>query len=153
MGFGQVSGFRDETESAEVLPQVTSDDVLEYGLIPELVGRLPVNCALTPLNVEGLIQVLTQPKNALVRQYQSLFQMENCELSFTETALRRIAERAMGKGTGARGLRSIIEDVMLDIMYELPDQSGGTSYVIDDEVVGGQNKLFKIPDAPRTKSA
>jgi ATP-dependent Clp protease ATP-binding subunit ClpX len=153
MGFGQVSGFKDETESAEVLPQVTSDDVLEYGLIPELVGRLPVNCALTPLNVEGLVQVLTQPKNALVRQYQSLFQMENCELSFTESALHSIAERALGKGTGARGLRSIIEDVMLDIMYELPDQSGGTSYVIDDEVVAGQNKLFKIPDPPRTKSA
>jgi ATP-dependent Clp protease ATP-binding subunit ClpX len=89
----------------------------------------------------------------LVRQYQSLFQMENCELSFTESALRSIAERAMGKGTGARGLRSIIEDVMLDIMYELPDQSGGTSYVIDDEVIEGQNKLFKIPDPPRTKSA
>ena len=80
MGFGQVSGFKDESESAEVLPQVNSDDVLEYGLIPELVGRLPVTCALTPLNVEGLVQVLTQPKNALVRQYQSLFQMENLSL-------------------------------------------------------------------------
>jgi ATP-dependent Clp protease ATP-binding subunit ClpX len=152
MGFGQVSGFKDETESAEVLPQVNSDDVLEYGLIPELVGRLPVTCALTPLDANGLVQVLTQPKNALVRQYQSLFQMENCELSFTDKALQCIAERALGKGTGARGLRTIIEDVMLDIMYELPEQTGGSSYVIDEEVIEGQNKLFKIPE-PRTKSA
>ncbi len=96
--------------------------------------------------------MLTEPKNALVRQYQSLFEMENSKLTFTDKALRRIAHRAMSKGTGARGLRSIIEEVMLDIMYDLPDQTPGTAYVISDEVVDGREKLFKLPE-PRTKSA
>ena len=108
---------------AEILPQVTSDDILEFGLIPELVGRLPVTTALAPLGEEGLIRVLTEPKNALVRQFESLFQMENCELDFTDKALQRVAAKAMEKGTGARGLRSILEQVMLDIMYDLPDLS------------------------------
>ncbi len=152
MGFGQRSAVQMETDPARLLPHVTTDDVLQYGLIPELVGRLPVASALTPLDEDGLMRVLTEPRNALVRQFQTLFEMENSELTFTDSALRRIANRAMTKGTGARGLRSIIENVMLDIMYDLPDQKSGTSYEINDDIVDGREKLFKMPE-PRTKSA
>jgi ATP-dependent Clp protease ATP-binding subunit ClpX len=151
IGFGSSDGGSAERSLAELLPEVTSDDILEYGLIPELVGRLPVNSALTPLDQEGLIRVLTEPKNALIKQYQSLFRMEHCELQFTDDALRSIARRALTKDTGARGLRSIIEEVMLDIMYDLPDQEPGSTYVITEEIVEGQGKLFQIP--PHSKSA
>ncbi len=152
MGFAQRNAVEKKTNTLELLPHVTTDDVLQYGLIPELVGRLPVTSALTPLDEDGLVRVLTEPRNALIRQYQTLFEMENCELKFTETALRRIANRAMTKGTGARGLRSIIEEVMLDIMYDLPDQKVGTAYEINDDIVDGRETLFKMPE-PRTKSA
>ncbi len=152
IGFGQSSAVEgEELELAELLPQVTSDDVLEFGLIPELVGRLPVTCALTPLNQEGLVRVLTQPKNALVRQYQTLFEMENSELEFTEEALGAIAKRAMSKDTGARGLRSIIEEVMLDIMFELPDRKSGDKYIVTEDVVEGRESLFT--SEPPAKSA
>ncbi len=152
IGFGQDATESNEEELADLLPQVTSDDILEYGLIPELVGRLPVNCALTPLNEEGLVRVLTEPKNALIKQYQTLFEMENSELQFTDGALRAIAHKALVKDTGARGLRSIIEEVMLDIMYELPDQNHGDKYVITEDVVEGNDVLFKVAD-PQSKSA
>ena len=152
MGFGQNSGYRNELAIAEMLAQANSDDVLQYGLIPELVGRLPVVSALTPLDEQGLIQVLTQPKNALIKQYQSLFEMENCRLEFTEEALRAIAHRALVKGTGARGLRSIVEEAMLDIMYELPDQEEGITYRIDEDFLTGRNQVLRMP-TPQTKSA
>ncbi len=139
IGFGQDEAVANDQELAELLPQVTSDDVLEYGLIPELVGRLPVTCALTPLDADGLVRVLTEPKNALVKQYQSLFEMENCELTFTDDALQAISERAMSKDTGARGLRSIIEDVMLDIMYDLPEHGAG-EYIVDRDIVEGNRQ-------------
>jgi ATP-dependent Clp protease ATP-binding subunit ClpX len=152
MGFGQNSGYRNEAGTAELLAQVNSNDVLQYGLIPELVGRLPVVSSLTPLDEAGLIQVLTQPKNALIKQYQSLFEMENCRLEFTEDALRAIAHRALVKGTGARGLRSIVEEAMLDIMYELPDQEEGITYKIDEDFLTGRNQVLRMP-TPQTKSA
>ncbi|MBC8357073.1 MAG: ATP-dependent Clp protease ATP-binding subunit ClpX [Planctomycetes bacterium] len=145
LGFGQSSGSHEELSTAEVLPQVTTDDVLEFGLIPELVGRLPVTTALAPLDEAGLIRVLQEPKNALIRQYQSLFEMENCELSFTDEALAAIAQRAQGRGTGARGLRSIIEDVMLDIMFDLPEQEQGTRFEVNADIVEGRAKMFKMP--------
>lgn len=152
IGFGSGSGVREDGDMAEILPQVTSDDILEYGLIPELVGRLPVTTALAPLNEAGLIRVMTEPRNALVRQYQSLFEMEGCDLQFTEEALQMMAHRAMEKETGARGLRSIIEQVMLDIMYDLPDQPKGTKFVVDEAMVsaGINPESFKMPE---TKSA
>jgi ATP-dependent Clp protease ATP-binding subunit ClpX len=152
MGFGQPNASEPVTDPKMLLPQVTTDDVLQYGLIPELVGRLPVTSALAPLDKEGLIRVLTEPKNALVKQYQSLFEMEKSSLSFTDEALESIATRAMNKSTGARGLRSIIEEVMLDIMYDLPDQDAGSSYVIDQGVVEGRDQLFTLPNR-HTKSA
>jgi len=146
IGFGQEADKRPDMELAELLPQVTSDDILQYGLIPELVGRLPVLSALTPLDVDALIRVLCEPKNALIKQYQELFTMEEAELEFTPEALRAIAERAHEKDTGARGLRSVVEDVMLDIMYELPEQERGASYVITDDIVVGRERLFPIPE-------
>ena len=152
IGFGGGQGYNEEATTAEILPQVTTDDILEFGLIPELVGRLPVTTALAPLGKEGLVRVLTEPKNALVRQFQSLFQMENCDLHFTDEAINTIAQRSLEKDTGARGLRSIIEQVVLDLMYDLPDQPKGTRFVIDENLVN--EKLnpasFKMPE---TKSA
>jgi len=152
IGFGSGSGVREDGDLAEILPQVNSDDILEYGLIPELVGRLPVTTALAPLDEAGLIRVMTEPRNALVRQYQSLFQMEGSDLKFTDEALKMMAHRAMEKETGARGLRSIIEQVMLDIMYDLPDQPKGSTFVIDEKMVaaGINPGSFKMPE---TKSA
>ncbi len=154
MGFGQVSGFKNEADLAELLPEVTTDDVLEFGLIPELVGRLPICSSLSPLNEDGLVRVLTEPKNALTKQSESLFAMEKSELKFTEDALRGIARRAMSKGTGARGLRSIIEEVMLDIMFDLPEQKDGGTYVLSGDVVSGEKVLFDSKaKKPRNKSA
>jgi ATP-dependent Clp protease ATP-binding subunit ClpX len=148
IGFGREANVREDRDLSELLPEVITDDILEFGLIPELVGRLPVCAALSPLDEAGLIRVLSEPKNALIRQFQSLFEMENCELVFNEDAMRLIASRAIEKGTGARGLRSILESIMLDIMYDLPDQPKGSRIVITEEVVrGGQFKL------PETKSA
>ena len=152
IGFGQQTGLKAEDDLSQLLPETNSDDILEYGLIPELVGRLPVVCSLTPLNAESLMQILTEPRNALVKQYQSLFEMENSELTFTEEALWAIAAKAHKKETGARGLRSIIEEIMLDIMYELPDQEEGGHYVITDDIVMGREQLFPLPE-PKTKSA
>ncbi|MEZ6093507.1 MAG: ATP-dependent Clp protease ATP-binding subunit ClpX [Pirellulaceae bacterium] len=150
IGFGQQSGFKSESSTAEILTQVTSDDILEFGLIPELIGRLPVVTSLAPLDEAGLIQVLTEPKNALVRQFQSLFKMEDSELNFTEGALHSIARQALEKGTGARGLRSIVERIMLDVMYELPDQPKGSKFLIDEDMVNGRKSSFNMPE---TKSA
>ncbi len=147
IGFGQEAGYREECDLREIMLQVTSDDILEYGLIPELVGRLPVVTSLAPLDAEGLVRVLTEPKNALVRQFESLFRMEDCELKFTDGALKKIAERAMDKGTGARGLRSIVEQVMLDIMFDLPDQPKGTTFNIDEEMADGGTPTFTMPES------
>jgi ATP-dependent Clp protease ATP-binding subunit ClpX len=152
IGFGQQPSTPKNLELAELLPQVTSDDILHFGLIPELVGRLPVISALTPLDTEALIQVLCEPKNALVKQYQELFGMEEAELEFTDGALRAIAERAKEKDTGARGLRAIVEDVMLEILFELPEQPRGSRYLITEDVVYGRERLFPMP-APKHKSA
>ena len=156
IGFNMIGSSETvELSPGNLLSQVNSDDILNYGLIPELVGRLPVTCALTPLDVDGMVRILTEPKNALVKQYQSLFQMEDCNLEFTDAALRAISCRALKKNTGARGLRSIIEEVMLDIMYDLPDQKGSGSYLITDDIVEGGKPLFRVAErkTPKTKSA
>ncbi len=152
IGFGQKDDVRGELGLGELLAQVTSDDILEFGLIPELVGRLPVISPLGPLDVDALVRILTEPKNALVKQYRELFAMEEAELDFSAEALRAIAERAHGRETGARGLRSIIEEVMLDIMFELPDQQRGARFLVTDEIVHGRERLFPLPE-PKNKSA
>ena len=152
IGFSQLAQSHHDLELAEALPQATSDDILQFGLIPELVGRLPVLSALTPLDSAALVRVLQEPKNALVKQYSELFAMEEAELAFTDEALAAIAERAQLRETGARGLRAIVEEVMLDIMFELPDQERGQKFRITDDVVYGRSKLFPMPER-KNKSA
>ncbi len=153
IGFGSQSTKADMGLS-ELLPMVTSDDLLEFGMIPEFIGRLPVVSALKPLDLPALMRVLREPKNALVKQYQELFALENAALEFTEGAVRAIAERAMERDTGARGLRSQIEDIMLDLLFELPDQTPGMNYVISEDVVRGRQQLLPLPvQEPKQKSA
>lgn len=150
LGFGSGENIRNEQTDSELMAHVQTEDILQFGLIPELVGRLPVVSYLQPLDENGLVEVMKEPKNSLVKQYQALFAMENCELKFTEGALHMIARKALDKGVGARGLRGILEETMLDIMYDLPDQEAGTVYTIDEAIVTGKNKLFTMPT---TKSA
>jgi len=150
LGFAGGPSSRNDQSVSELLTQVQTEDILEFGLIPELVGRLPVVSYLQPLDEDGLMRVMTEPKNALVKQYQALFQMENCDLRFTEDALHYVANKALQKGVGARGLRGILEEIMLDIMYDLPDQEPGSVFTIDENIVMGKQKLFPMP---ATKSA
>jgi len=152
IGFGQSGDVASEMSLGETLAQVTSDDLVEFGMIPELVGRLPVVTALQPLGAESLVRVLQEPKNALTKQYQHLFSMEDADLKFTDKALHAIATRAAERETGARGLRSIIENVMMDIMFDLPDQPRGNHYVVTDDIVEGRAKMFNN-EPPQTKSA
>ena len=148
IGFGTDSNYVEETDrSSELLAEATVDDVLEFGLIPELVGRLPIVSSLSPLNADALVRVLTEPKNALVKQYMKFFEMENSELEFTDAALHEIACIAQRKETGARGLRSVMEQVMFDIMYELPDQEPGGKYVVTAEMVRGETSIFPNEDS------
>jgi ATP-dependent Clp protease ATP-binding subunit ClpX len=151
IGFGQPSSIAADPDVAELLPQIDSDDILEFGLIPELVGRLPVISSLGPLSAEALVRVLLEPRNALVKQYQKLFEMEDCKLEFTDGALLAIARRALKKETGARGLRSIMEDVMLDVMFDLPDNKG-SRYLIEARHVDEKQPILSSPEA-RPKSA
>jgi ATP-dependent Clp protease ATP-binding subunit ClpX len=146
-GFGGIDGDH-EKELGQLLAQVTSDDLIEFGMIPEFIGRLPVLAPLDPLDEEALGRILTEPRNALVRQYQKLFEMEGAELEFDPSALREIARLAKERDTGARGLRSIVEEVMLDIQFELPDIETKSKYVVTDEVVRGERKLFDTPPLP-----
>jgi ATP-dependent Clp protease ATP-binding subunit ClpX len=150
IGFTQDQKSHTDLGMAETLPFVNADDLIEFGMIPELVGRLPVISALTPLDEDALVRVLTEPKNALTKQYERLFSMEEANLQFTDEALKAIAKKARERETGARGLRSIIEQTMLDIMFDLPEQPRGSRYVITDDVVHGKKPLF---EQPQTKSA
>ena len=141
MGFGQE--VVDEAERRRnLLENVTVEDVIEYGMIPELVGRLPFLSSLNKLNEADLVRVLTEPRNALIKQYQKLFELENATLEFTDGALREIARIARIKDTGARGLRSVVEEVMFDVMFELPEQEPGQRYVVTPEIVRKEQPLF-----------
>jgi ATP-dependent Clp protease ATP-binding subunit ClpX len=119
-----------------LLQQIAADDLIEFGMIPEFVGRLPVITALEPLSIKTLVNILTQPKNALIRQYQHLFQLEGAKLSFTDEALEAVAERAAARKTGARALRAVMEEIMIGLMYELPDKAeDGAEYMITREAI------------------
>jgi ATP-dependent Clp protease ATP-binding subunit ClpX len=142
-----------EHQLGALLSQVASDDLTTYGMIPEFVGRLPVLAPLDPLDEEALVRILTEPKNALVRQYQKLFEMEQAEIEFTPQALRAIAKMAKERDTGARGLRSIVEEVMTDIMFELPDIETKGKFVVSDAVVRREKTLFEKKATPDKKSA
>ncbi len=128
---------------SEVISEVIPEDVIEYGMIPEIVGRLPVITTLSSLDTDALVEILTQPKNALVKQYQKFFQMEDAELTFTKEALELLAERALQRDTGARALRGIIEEIMIEIMYHLPEAPKGGQYVIDPDVIHKKVDLFE----------
>jgi len=155
IGFGSQSETEHVNELGDLLDRVTSDDVLKYGMIPEFVGRLPVICPLMPLDVDALVQIMTEPRNALVKQYRRFFEMEGADLEFTPDALTEIAKKAKQKDTGARGLRSIVEDVMLDVMYELPEKTAKEKgrYIITPEVVRKEKRLFDTPPQPLTPPA
>ncbi|MFM7149197.1 MAG: ATP-dependent protease ATP-binding subunit ClpX, partial [Gemmataceae bacterium] len=146
-GFGGIGGDG-EKNLGQLLSQVTSDDLIEFGMIPEFIGRLPILAPLDPLDEEALIRILTEPKNALVRQYQKLFEMENAEVEFQHSALMEIAKKAKERDTGARGLRSIVEEIMLEIQYELPEMEHKGKYIVDGEVVRGKRSLFDAPTPP-----
>ncbi len=127
------------------LPRVTPDDLSQFGMIPELIGRLPVTAVLDPLEEETLVRILREPRNALIKQYKRLFQMEDAHIDFTEEALRALARQALERKTGARGLRSITEKLLLDAMYQLPDQMRGCRYVITKEMVEEKEPIRPLP--------
>ncbi|MCY4056442.1 MAG: ATP-dependent Clp protease ATP-binding subunit ClpX [Gammaproteobacteria bacterium] len=130
---------KDPKTVGETLRQVEPEDLIKYGLIPEFVGRLPVVATLEELDTEALMRILTEPKNSLTRQYAKLFEMEEVEVDFRDDALRAVAKKAMERKTGARGLRSILESVLLDTMYDLPSSEGVAKVVVDESVIEGEN--------------
>ncbi len=145
IGFGaEVKSKDDRKEIGEVLRDVEPEDLIKYGLIPEFVGRLPVVATLEDLDENALVRILTEPKNALVKQYQKLFAMEGAELEFRDASLLAIAKKALARKTGARGLRSILEHTLLDTMYDLPSMSNVTKVVIDEGVVKGESQPLMI---------
>lgn len=135
IGFGSVSKEHTQLDTSQLLAAVETEDLLRFGMIPELVGRVPMIAPLEELSQDALIAILTQPKNALIKQYQKLFDMEGVALKFTEEALKTIANEAITRKTGARGLRAILEDIMLDVMYDIPSKSNVKECVISEEVV------------------
>jgi ATP-dependent Clp protease ATP-binding subunit ClpX len=151
IGFGAKVADPDERRTGEILRGVEPDDLLRFGLIPEFIGRLPVIATLEDLDETALVQILTEPKNAFVKQYQRLFDMENIGLTFTDDALRSVAKKAILRKTGARGLRSILEAILLDTMYELPTYQGVEEVVVNAEVVEGRTQPLLIYAEKRDK--
>uniref|UniRef100_UPI0035B16FB9 ATP-dependent Clp protease ATP-binding subunit ClpX n=1 Tax=Aestuariivirga sp. TaxID=2650926 RepID=UPI0035B16FB9 len=144
IGFGADVRSADERQTGAILREVEPEDLLKYGLIPEFVGRLPILATLEDLDESALIDILTRPKNALAKQYQRLFDMENVQLTFNEDALRSVAKKAITRKTGARGLRSIMESILLDTMFDLPGLEGVEEVVVNGEVAEGRAKPLYI---------
>jgi ATP-dependent Clp protease ATP-binding subunit ClpX len=144
IGFGADVKTPDERRSGEVLRQVEPEDLLKFGLIPEFVGRLPVVATIDDLDEVALVEILVKPKNALVKQYQKLFDMENVKLSFSDDALGEVAQKAIHRKTGARGLRSILENALLDTMFDLPTMDGVEEVVVNKEVIEGRSQPLQI---------
>ncbi|MBN2132685.1 MAG: ATP-dependent Clp protease ATP-binding subunit ClpX [Sedimentisphaerales bacterium] len=155
IGFdSELSGQDDtRTEYDDVLSQVIPEDVIEFGMIPEMVGRVPVIATLSSLDEEALVDILTKPKNALVRQYQRFFEMEDAELEFTPDGLKALARKALKRDTGARALRSITEELMLDLMYQLPEETKPGRYIITRDIVEGEATLTAARRKARKESA
>ena len=153
IGFSaEVKSKDDKKTAAELLHQVEPEDLIKYGLIPEFVGRLPVVAVLDELNQEQLVQILVEPKNALTKQYGKLFEMESCELEFREDALHAVALKAVERKTGARGLRSIMEQSLLDTMYELPSLGNASKVVVDESAINGESKpliIYESAEIPK----
>ncbi|MDH5485070.1 MAG: ATP-dependent Clp protease ATP-binding subunit ClpX [Gammaproteobacteria bacterium] len=145
IGFGaEVHGKDNRKSSSDILLDLEADDLIRYGLIPEFVGRLPVVATLEELDEEALITILTQPRNALTKQYHKMFEMEDCELEFREDALKAVALKAMERKTGARGLRTILENTLLETMYDLPSLENVTKVVVDEAVIKGEAQPYMV---------
>ncbi len=154
IGFGSKMKSKKERNVGELLKLVEPEDLIHFGMIPEFLGRLPIIAALDELSQSSLIKILTEPKNALVKQFQKLFEIEGVKLRFTDSALSTIAEEAMERKSGARGLRSIIEKCMLDIMYDLPSQEGVKECVVNEEVVKNvEQPIFLLEQKEKQKQA
>ena len=144
LGFGQTK--RSNKENEEVMHLIESDDLVQFGIIPELIGRLHVTATLEQITVEDMVRILLEPKNSIIKQYQKLFEIDNALLTFEESALKAIADKAIKRKTGARGLRSIMEESLVDIMYELPELDG-YEIVITDEVINSGLKPIYIKNS------
>ena len=154
IGFSAEVKGKDEAKSvSQLLRELEPEDLVRYGLIPEFVGRLPVVATLDELDGEALIRILTEPRNSLTRQFRKLFEMEGVELDFREDGLRAIAERALTRKTGARGLRSILESVLLETMYEIPSERDVSKVVIDESVIKGDSSPLKVYQNVQPKAA
>ncbi|TWT61105.1 ATP-dependent Clp protease ATP-binding subunit ClpX [Rubinisphaera italica] len=147
IGFNSSSVESQEAQRDALLAQAEVDDILEFGLIPELLGRLPLLSTLSPLLEKDLVKILVEPKNSIVKQYQKLFSMEDATLEFTDEALQAIAHKAAQRETGARSLRSVLEGVVFDLLYDLPDQGHGKKYLITPEMVRGEQEIVAIGDS------
>ena len=158
IGFSAEIKSKDDSRNVgEILNDVEAEDLIRYGLIPEFVGRLPVVATLEELSEDALVRILTEPKNAITKQYETLFGMEGCEIDFKEEALYEVARKAMERKTGARGLRTILENVLLDTMYDLPQLDNIIKIEVNENVVSGQEKPIlisgeKVKDASPSKS-
>lgn len=154
IGFSAEVKSKDEKSKASeiVLNNLETEDLVKYGLIPEFVGRLPVHATLEELDEDALVQILTEPKNSLSKQYGKLFEMENVHLEFRDDALHAVARKAMERKTGARGLRSILENVLLDVMYELPSSNDVTKVVVDESVIKGDAEPLMIYESNDQKA-
>jgi len=139
IGFGAEIKAKSELRLGDILQEVQPEDLLKFGLIPEFIGRLPVIATLYELDEEALIDILTRPRNSLVKQYQKLFEMDDVKLKFTRPALRAIALKAIERESGARGLRAILEEAMLDIMYDVPSSNSVKEVVVSDDVVNNND--------------
>ena len=153
IGFSAEVKAKDDTKNiGELFSQIEAEDLIKYGLIPEFVGRLPVVATLEELDEKALVEILTQPKNALIKQYQHLFEMEGAELEFREDSLLAIAKKSMERKTGARGLRTIVENVLLDTMYEIPSAENVTKVVIDESVILGESEPLLVYETEKKKA-
>ncbi|MBX6377473.1 MAG: ATP-dependent protease ATP-binding subunit ClpX [Clostridia bacterium] len=151
IGFGAELVSRKEEKVGNILTKILPEDLLKFGLIPEFIGRLPVIATLDPLDEDAMVRILTEPKNAIVKQYQKFFQMEGVELEFKEDALRLIAQEAMSRKTGARGLRAIVEDIMLDVMYETPSRDDIARCIVTRETVAQRKEPVLVSRTERKR--
>ena len=151
LGFGAQLQTQSERDMEQLFSEVMPEDLLKFGLIPEFIGRLPVIATVDKLNREALVQILTEPRNALVKQYQKLFDIDGVELEFTDDAIDAVADLAMVRGTGARGLRAIIEEVLLHVMYDVPSREDVAKVVVTDEVVRDNVNPTLVPREPEAK--
>jgi ATP-dependent Clp protease ATP-binding subunit ClpX len=148
MGFGGQQAAATSDEHAKLIAQINPDDLMRYGFIPEFIGRLPVVVGLEPLTHEAMLRILTEPRNAVIKQYQKLLALDHCELEFTPDGLEAIVDKAMQARTGARALRSIVEEVLLDVMYEIPAQEHIGRCIVNAEVVAGRGHPILVPRTP-----